>query len=264
MVSAAMLLAAGCGHQTYEQRLDESKRYFAYVKKLDDNLSPPIKEGSIEELRPPIQFGKPIPRPAPVKDENGNLVEPEVDPRQPSYLAIELPGLIAAFQAQFEVTTSEGREKRPGYLYALSNAVLLAQGKNEESADFTKTVLSRLAEGLRVPQLDLTDFVPEEYPRSKTYTQPNKFEVYRFKPDQITIDNIHYSVEVYCQRAGEVQFCLVVVLPEGLDSQTKLAERVPLMLERLRISSKRQAASSAAPTAGSGAAPKSAAPPVSF
>ena len=106
----------------------------------------------------------------------------------------------------------------------------------------------------------------DKYKFQRTYTQPNKFEVYRFKPDQITIDNIHYSVEVYCQRAGEVQFCLVVVLPEGLDSQTKLAERVPLMLERLRISSKRQAASSAAPTAGSGggAAPKTAAPPVSF
>lgn len=259
------LLLAGCGHKTYEQRLDESRRYFAYQKKLDDNLGPNFKEGGIEELRPPMQFGKPIPKPALVKDENGDLVEPEVDPRQPSYLAIELPGLIAAFQAQFDITTSAGKEKRPGYLYALSNAVLLAQGKNEESADFTKNVLARLAEGLRVPQLDLTDFDPEEYPRSKTYTQPNKFEVYRFQSDQITIDDVNHTVEVYCQRAGEVQFCLVLVLPAGIDSQAKLAERIPLMLERLKVSSKRQAPQkSAAPVAGGTAAPKPAAPTAGF
>jgi hypothetical protein len=253
--SLALLgLFAGCGQQVYEQRLEESRKYFAYIEKLDSNLGPVFKEGTIDELRAPLQF-RPLPKPVPVKNADGEVEEPAVDPRQPSYLAIELPGLIAGWEGHFDITHNGQPARRPGYLYALSNAVLLITADPNEAADFTKNVLNLLSEALRVPQLDLaTDAERETYPKSKSYTQPNNFDVYRFRGSQLLIDEIPHTVEVYMQRAADVQFCLVLVLPAGTDSKEKLSERIGLMLERLKINSKKQAPPKK-PTAGGGPAP---------
>ena len=265
----AAVLMTGCGHKTYEQRLDESKRYFAYIEKLDSNLEGLApggdgitKKGSIEELRPPRGF-KLVKAPPLQKDENGDPVEPDVDPQQPNYLNIKLPGLIATWEATLDVNSADGREKQKGYLYALSNAVLLGTGKDEEAADFTKNVLGLLAGALRVPQPDPTAAERETYPRAKSYTQPNSFDVYRFKADEIPGLDVPYTVEMFCQLAGEIQFCLLMVVPEATDSQANLSVRVPLMLERLKISSKRQAAPPK-PGAGPGAPSTKTAPPPAF
>jgi len=250
----AALLLAGCGYQTYEQRLGESQRYFAYLEKLDSNLAAPApKEGSIEEIRVPLQFRQ-VPKPAMVKNEKGESVPPDVDPRQPNYLLIEFKGLNGTWEAVFDITTTAGREKRKGYIYALANASLFISDP-DTAADYTKNILAQLAGALRVPTPDATAAVLEEYPRSKTYTQPNKFDVYRFSSDQVVIDDLPHTVEVYVHRQGDVQFLLVIVLPAGIDNSTaKLTERIPLMLERLKISSKRQAAAKKGGAAATGPA----------
>lgn len=261
-MTAALLGLSGCGYQVYERRLEETRKYFTYLEKLDANLGPAYRDGSIEELRPPLGF-RFVPPPAPVKNELGELEEPVVDPRQPNYLLIEFPGLIATWEAVFDILTGEGRERRPGYLYALSNAALLNTDP-ELAADFTRSVLIQLADALRIPQLDPASAVPEEYPRAKTYTVPNRFEVYRFPADQIFIDNVQHTVEVYVHRQNEVQFLLVLILPAGIDSNVRLSERIPLMLERLKVSPKRQAPKRAGPAASGPAAPVAPPPTTGF
>jgi hypothetical protein len=264
---AVAALISGCGAGTYQQRLEESQKYFAYVEKIDANLAPSLqKSGPIEELRVPAQFRQ-IPEPPKVKNDKGELVLPEIDPRQPNYLLIELPGLIAAWECPFDITTTAGREKRKGSIYFLSNTALPLTAPPEQYADFSRTVMEQLAGALRVPTPDPTRAVPEEYPRARTYTQPNKFEVFRFGADQATIDDLPHTVEVYIHRQGEAQFMLVVVLPVGIDSTQKVSERVQMMLERLRVTAKRLPARKAPAVGGAaapGAAPEATKPPPAF
>jgi len=249
---ATAALTLGCGAKTYQERLEESRKYFAYIEKLDANLAkPPFKGGAIEELRVPLQF-QPVAAPPPVKNEKGEVVPPDVDPRQPNYLLIELPGLIGTWESAFDITSSEGREKRKGYIYVLSNAALPLTTPPEKFADFSRNVVELLAGALRVPTPDPTQAVTESYPRAPAYTVPNKFEVFRFGADQANISDAPHTVEVYIYRQGELQFVLVVVLPVGIDSSQKISERIQLMLERLRVSTRRQPAGvpKAAPTPG--------------
>ena len=246
-----LVLVSGCGAAAYEQRLQETAKYFAYVEKLDANLAAPFKAGSIDELRVPLQFRE-IKAPPLIKNEKGEVVPPDVDPRQPNYLLMEFPKdtLIATWEAPFDVVTKDGVEKRKGYIYALSNA---SMSDPDQAADFTKNVLNKLAEALRVPTPDYSKFDAEEYPRAKMYTVPNKFRVYRFGADQAVIDGLPYTVELYLNEpGGDVQLLLVVVLPVGIDSKEKLAERIPMMLESLKANKKKQPIKKSGPAAATG------------
>jgi hypothetical protein len=56
-VTAALLMAAGCGSKSYEVRLNKTLEDMRYRKRLDDNLMPAPTKGKFEELlifvRPP-------------------------------------------------------------------------------------------------------------------------------------------------------------------------------------------------------------------
>ena len=63
--------AVGCGYETYELRLKQSKDYYTYLEKVEANLAPKWGDGrSILELRVPKQFVS-IPAPQPIKREDG-------------------------------------------------------------------------------------------------------------------------------------------------------------------------------------------------
>lgn len=252
-LGAAVVGLTGCGYEVYERRLEESRKYFTYLEKLDAHLGPVYRDGPIEEFRPPLGFRQ-VPPPAPVRNESGELEEPVFDPRQPHYLNREFPGLIATWEAQFDVATNEGRTRRPGYLYALSNATLLTT-QPDIAPEFTQEVLTILADAFSLPIPELGSAAVEEYPRAKTYTSPKRYEVYRFPSDQIVIEGFLYTVEVYVHRQGEVQFLLVLILPAGIESNARLADRIPLMLERLKVSSKRIAPKKTGGKAASPGAP---------
>jgi len=55
VVCVTLVVAAGCGRETYERRLEESKHYFTYLDKLNQNLAAPWAGRGIK-LRVPKQF----------------------------------------------------------------------------------------------------------------------------------------------------------------------------------------------------------------
>jgi hypothetical protein len=234
-------LIAGCGQQTYEQRLIESQKYFAYIQKLDANLAPTPawKQLPVEELRVPLLFRE-IKKPPPVKNAEGKLVEAEIDPRQPDYLALKYPGLLGAWEAPLNVVVDGQAKSLKGYLYCLSNSTMLNQPDDAKRApDFTRDLLVLIAEKLSVPQLDFaTAGQRQTYPKSLSYTMPKNFDVFLFQGDSLRIDGAPYTFEIYAHYQGPVQVDLVLVRPVGIDSSARLDERMQLTLETLKVSSK--------------------------
>lgn len=240
---AGCLALAGCGIDTYEQRLGETRKYYAYLEKLDANLAPAWKDGPVEELRVPLQF-KNIRKPPATKNEKGEVVEAEVDPRQPNYLGLELPGLLGAWETPLDVVVDGQKQKRNGYIYAVSNYSMFSSDLATQAPEYTRSLLGTLSDRLSLPPVELGKGERETHPRAKTdaYTIPTNFDVYRFKSDQLVVDGVPYTIDVYAhtgQHLKDIQLNLLLFLPVGIDTQAKLNERVPLMLERLKVVSKK-------------------------
>lgn len=266
LVLSLAALVSGCGYDTYEQRLQESQQYFAYVQRVDNSVAAPWKNtpilpGPVEQLRVPLQF-KEIKKPPLVKDpETEKMVEPEIDPRQPDYLELKLPGLVGTWEAPLKTASSDGVVNRKGYLYILTNAYMFSSADESRRApDFTRDLLVMLAEKLSVPPLDpITDSIREQYPRTAPFYVPQKtFDVYRIA-DAFVNDGAPYSIEIYVTRAGPIEVAAMLVLPVGVESSERLSERRPYMLETLKISSRPPAAAVGAPGATGGAGGKPAA-----
>ena len=69
--AAIFLLVAGCGYAEYEARLAETKKYYAYLEKIEQSLSGKWSAaGNLMDLRVPNQF-IPIPPPKVIKKEDG-------------------------------------------------------------------------------------------------------------------------------------------------------------------------------------------------
>ncbi len=265
LLMAGSLALAGCGIDTYEQRLGETRKYYAYLEKLDANLAPSWKEGPVEELRVPLQF-KNIRKPPPTKNEQGETVEAEVDPRQPNYLGLELPGLLATWETPLDVVVDGQKQQRKGYIYAVSNYSMFSSDLATQAPEYTRSLLGTISDRLSLPPVELGKGERETHPRAKTdaYTVPNNFEVYRFKSDQLVVDGVPYTIDVYTHSVKDIQFDLLLFLPVGIDTQAKLIERVPLMLERLKVAAKKPPRAGAGAKAAGGGTPAPAQPATGF
>lgn len=248
-LGAFVLGMAGCGQQVYEQRLQESAKFFAYVQKVDSSVGPPWKNtpanpGPIDQIRVPLQF-KEIKKALPTKNpETGEMVEPEIDPRQPDYVPLELPGLVATWEAPCRVTVDGKSEIRKGYLYFLTNAYMFANADQSVRApDFVKDLLALIADKLSLNAPDpVKDAQKEQYPRAQPfYVAQKSYDVYRL-PDAFVKDGATYTMEIYVQHAGPVEGVVLLALPVGMDSSEKMNERIPYLLETLKVSSKPPAA----------------------
>ena len=143
---------AGCGLQNYEKRLEETSKYYTYLAKIDSNLAPPWKDGPIDELRVPLQF-KAIRKPAPVKNAEGEMEEPP-DPRQPNYIALELPGMLGAWEAPFDKVVDGAKQTRKGYIYVVSNYSMFNSELSSQAPDFLRTLLGTISDRLSLPAIE--------------------------------------------------------------------------------------------------------------
>ncbi|HVJ68003.1 MAG TPA: hypothetical protein VM510_08475, partial [Caulifigura sp.] len=171
-------LAAGCGQSTYAERVNRTSDLFQYRAKLDQNLQAEWAHPSWGmAMRPPIKFRlKPAP-PPPKKTEEG-VSEVVVDTRQPSYLGIELPGLVACWEVPNEANL---------FLCSNHQRFLDSQGGSgdlmppENFLSDLETVLQQgfeftlSADAARGPS-DLHAKFPERIPSSDKFAQPEAFD----------------------------------------------------------------------------------------
>jgi len=252
------VFAAGCGRETYERRLDDSRRYFTYLDKLNQNLSP-TWTGKGVKMRVPRQFEEipgPKPKPKPKKSPKGGSKEKakepveeeptveERDPRQPDYAEITFPGLQGAFKTSLSVG---GKARELGYLYVLTNGELLGKkGSDEKAARFNVDVLHTIAQAVGqtdpAPEKMATDAVP----KGEAWVVPRTFKAVR-PGFAASIYGKDYRIEVYNTKQEKNEVSLVYVLPENVSAAEKLANNIDLSLETLQLTK-------VVPTAGSPAA----------
>jgi len=228
----------GCFEAKYEQRLETAKKIYEHYDLLNQNLTGMWTSGTGIQLRVPKQFGLlagPPPRPAPKPGETASTA-PVIDPRQPDYLPIELPGLLGAWHATLRVDTGEESADRAGYLYVLSNQYRnrpAQDGKREDPAKFHEDVVKLLSNALQ-KRVEDKDWVRETYPASFEYSPKVTYQATKLIPDQ-PIGNTKMKFELYQNTTGGVQTVILYVLPEGVSNLEKLNERIPLSLETLLV-----------------------------
>ena len=251
--AAMLLLVVGCGHAEYETRLAESKKYYAYLDKIEQNLAPKwVLQGNLMDLRVPKQFAL-IPAPVPVKKEDGTFEPITSDPRQPDYLPLALPELFGAWEAVFKVTTEGSVEERKGYIYVLSNYWELASERANDAVEFAnvlKSILSQQLDQELKPENQRIEAHPKVVP---AYVQQQSYDVCTFPGKKIKGAN--YTFEVYSRTNGSVIGVVLTVLPEGIDSQQKIAERIPMMIESFNFTKTPPKAGTTVSTPGSAATP---------
>jgi hypothetical protein len=238
-------VSAGCGRDTYERRLEESKRYFTYLDKLNQNLSTPwVGKGLM--LRVPKQFQVIEPRkPKPAKKGAKNAPktppketpaeeppEEERDPRQPPFAGLTLPGLQGAFTTQLSVS---GNAREPGYLYVLTNGDLLGKkGSDEKAAHFNSTVIHTIADAVGQPDPTPDKLATDAVPKGEAWVAKRTFKVVRPGFEAKIFDK-DYRIEIYNTRQEKNQVSLVYVLPENVSATEKLASNIDLSLETMQL-----------------------------
>ncbi len=228
------LFVAGCGFAEYEARLAETKKYYTYLDKIEQSLSPKWSAAAnLIDLRVPNQF-TPIPPAALIQKDDGTFEQPAIDPRQPDYLNLMFPELHGAWESIFKVAKGGGAfEERKGYIYVLSNYWELAGEHATDAGEFVNNLKVYLSEKLRIPPSDETTQVHPKV--SPAYQVQSTFDVCSFKGKDI--DGTNYTFEVYAKKIGSVIGVIVVVLPEGLENAQKVNERIPMMLESFNFTS---------------------------
>ena len=249
---------SGCGYDTYEQRLKQTKDYYSYLERVEANLGPKWADGrGILEMRVPKQF-VPIAPPQPIQREDGEMEMPAVDPRQPDIVTLEFPELLGAWVAPVDVALATGgQEKRNAYIYALSNYWIYAGENPGDAQNFTKFITELIGTAL---EDTAKEEPPEMHPKPGTYLPSANYSVTRFNPKPITLQaggtSVNYVFEIYLRDNGDVQCPIVVALPEGIDQREKINERIPMMLDYVNPTKKvpRPGTSKNAPAGSGGAA----------
>jgi hypothetical protein len=231
VVLCALVGLAGCGLQAYEERLEATRSYWAYLDKLDQNLRPPWKTPPVESLRVPLQFNE-LPAPQPVEGPDGEQELPDVDPRQPDYVSLSIPGLIGAWKADVDANVNGERATQAAYLYAATNHQMLLTDASEAAA-FSPNLIAAVEAALGSPAPESP--APLPFPKGHQFTPKISFDVHPIS-SQDAIRGSRYIFEIYTTRQLDNQVAIIFASPEGLDPQSKIPERIQLMLESLRVS----------------------------
>jgi len=231
----------GCGAETYERRLEETRKYFEYLQNVNQALTPaPWTEFGIE-LRVPKQFEL-IPPPSGATDAQGHPqpVPPGSDPRQPRFLNLELPGLLAAWRATVPVDTESGTRDLPAYLYLCSNHFLWLQKENDPDVDplsFDVDFGRRLAPlvGVSPPTADYDwQWTEERIPKPGSYVPSKLFDTITF---EVTIRGVKYDLSLFRHQAQDIHVILMYLVPQDVAPQVRLSRAIEYSLHTLMVSS---------------------------
>ncbi len=235
----------GCGADQYETRLKQSKDYYNYLERIEQNLAPKWSDGRVvDAIRVPKQF-QPIPAPVPVKHEDGTEELPAVDPRQPVVVNLPFPHkeLIGAWEAPFSVVAKDGSsDTQKGYIYVLSNYWNFLDDP-AEALKFIGATVNLVGAALddHIPPDKIENPAIEPHPKKGRYLPETLYSVFTFHPKELTLpgterqSKVNYTFTMYARKNVNIQAIVLVVLPDNIASQEKLVDRIPMMLEHFQI-----------------------------
>ena len=232
VAALAMVLLAGCGAQYYQERLEATRKLYAYYQKLDERLSPVRRIAGVE-IRVPRPF-QPISGGGGGADDGSGDGEQPRDPRQPDWFAegIDLPGMAGAWRADLPVP---GGKQLPAYLYLLSNYDLWEKSQ-DEAMELHSDVQRTIIEGLNLPTSKVLSWGKVSVP-DKAPSFAEKRE-YTAASETFSVDGELYLLTTYLFQSGDNQAALLYARPQ--DGETAaLKESIDLMLETIQLTSEK-------------------------
>ncbi|WP_339732555.1 hypothetical protein [uncultured Gimesia sp.] len=238
LLLTAVLLLNGCGTETYEQRLNETTQFFAYQDVRNQALSNTWSSPSVS-MRVPIEFKQisaPPAAPAAASDNSeATIPEPDstIDPRQPDYVDLILPGLEGAWRVEVPVDLENEIVDRPAYLYVLSNNSLLKEKNMDEALIFFEDVNNQIASTFN-QFINNEEFKTERFPQGKGYIEPKSFNVGLLEPE-MPIDGVPYEFQIYQVERGDNQVVILLVIPKNMTGRSNIKEHLDFSLETVDI-----------------------------
>lgn len=257
---AWLLSAVGCFEKIYFDRMEVTRKLYEHIDLLNRNLNPEWTESGFK-LRTPLGFEfipKPVPPPRDPKDpvpppgKEENLD----DPRQPGYLGIKLPGMIAAWEKSVSVDEPQVTTRK-AYIYLLSNTALFAVSPEEpgriDPLKFQEHTVNLLAGDLNV-QFKEGDWRREDFPMDFKLVKKVTYDRMDFVPERM-FEETKMTFKMFITSQKDTQAIVLIVYPDSTSPAEKLSERIPMSLETLQIPDNAAAAASGAPAAGGGGSP---------
>ncbi len=228
----ATLFTAGCGAQTYEARLRETKQYFEYLDQVNLALQRPLKLEGIE-IRVPKPFEQLVPAKTPEEGQPPEKLDPLLDPVRLGYFPnVVLEGVLATWKANVKTETGEA----PAYLHLVSNWQRWIDKQTDtdiEPPRYLSDLANHLASTFNV-QSDTSDTPWNwELVRAMSPYVPKK------KVDSIPIELPQPPINVIFYRTEnrDVHVGLLLIVPRALDRRENIEARLKHTLETLKIPS---------------------------
>lgn len=238
IVTIGLASAGGCGTETYNKRVEQSAKLFAYVNLLNENLGT-LWNNSGVEIRMPRQLTE-IPPPAVELDENGTMTQSGPDERQPDFFSATdadeiLPGLIGAWTGKVEAEVAGEIKQADAYAYVMSNAYLWAKGEQEEATVFKDTVAAAVMNGLNLPLFEAEDWKLQTYPPTPGFIPQQSANVWVTKTDRL-VGETRAELSLHLFKVRDIQVAVLFIYPETIESTEHISKRIDLALETIKIS----------------------------
>lgn len=234
------LLLSSCGTEQYEQRLSETNAFFEYREYLDRFLQSGAWAGpNTITMRIPKGFQLLSPPPIPKDGE-----APQPDTRQPTYLGLELPGLVAAWQGEFPCDVGTG----PALLFVCSNHHMFnappIEGSNPPEPELFLTEFENTLQAAMQVQLppgesaQVGDNIryPEVCPREPKYALQKRFTAVTFVPPGLLGDvRVPIKAQYYGHYNGKIHVAILVIYPTNV--KERMEDKLRTALETFSVSS---------------------------
>lgn len=234
-LAGSSLFAIGCGADTYEYRLKQTKEYFEYLEKVNSALGSKVVPFDGVEVRVPKPFVQILPPASPAEGEAAEQsADPNDDPnRLGGHPNVRLEGVLASWRAKVDLEPSgEGM----AYLHLVSNLPRWVDKQNNNDIEPLRyrTDLTNLLANAYNVQGETADVPwPWETIRSfSPYVGKKKVESIPIPPEDQPINAIFYWMEV-----KDVHVGLLLIFPRAIDARLKLEDRLKHTLETLKVPS---------------------------
>ena len=238
-LAGTSLMAVGCGAETYEYRLKETKAYFEYLEKVNSALGPKDMPFEGIEIRVPKPFVQLLlPAPPAEGQPAAPPPPPSEDPNRLGYHPnIQLEGVIASWKATVRVEAAGSNwGESVAYVHLLSNLARWEAKQSDVDVDplrYFPDLINVLANAYNV-QTETTDAPwPWEMIRGfSPYVGKKKVEFVPIPPEEQPINAVFYRLEV-----KDVQIALLLIYPRNVDPGLHLEDRMKHTIEWLKVPS---------------------------